>query len=76
VYTLPPAAESGTREIGGGSLIVFSGGGRGFFGMVNRKRLIFNTAQVRVNPCRRGKPEDFSGNVGSFAMEVRWNRAR
>ncbi len=72
VYTfafLP--AESGTREIGGGSLIVSVEEGRGFFGMVNRKRLIFNTAQVRVNPLPgRGKPEDFSGNVGSFAMEV------
>ena len=65
-------AETGVKEVGGGSVIVSVRDGSDFFSMLRQRRIIFETSPVKVKPLpEKGRPADFSGNVGSFTMEVK-----
>lgn len=64
-------AESGEKSIGGGSAIVSVITGGGFFNMVKNVSLRFEKSNVSVLPLPlKGRPANFSGNVGHFTMTV------
>ncbi len=63
----------GTSSIGGGSAGVnFSAADQNqFFSFPQSREVVFDTREVTVLPLpEAGKPADFSGNVGQFAMAV------
>jgi len=69
-YILVPAS-SGNFKIGGGSIIISTNSGNGFFGFPRRKRLIFDYKNISVlNLPKKNIPNGFKGNVGDFKMSV------
>ncbi|MDR3237849.1 MAG: BatD family protein, partial [Spirochaetia bacterium] len=69
-YVLVPA-ESGEKQVGACSVIFTTQSGNSFFDMGRQSRLEFDNVRVRVKPLpKEGKPDYFSGNVGSFTMKV------
>ncbi|PKL39801.1 MAG: hypothetical protein CVV44_06150 [Spirochaetae bacterium HGW-Spirochaetae-1] len=67
--------QTGSLETGGGSVIMSAERRDGFFGMMDRKRIIFDTGSLEVLPLpEKGKPADFPGNVGTFTMKLDYDR--
>jgi len=64
--------EKGVHQIGGGAVEVAVEMARGFFSMSGRKRIVFPYKKINVIPIPvNGKPENFTGDVGEFKIEVK-----
>ena len=73
-YVVVPALE-GSLKIGGGQAVVGITGGRRFFEFMNREQVAFDTVTLKVVPLPiKGRPDNFSGNVGSYKLEVNYDK--
>lgn len=69
-FILLPAMP-GAHEAGGGNAVVSLSYGDSFFSFPRRARIGFEKKTIRVLPLpQAGRPENFSGNVGDFSMEL------
>jgi hypothetical protein len=69
--------ERGSFPIGGGSVLLTVEQPDRFFSLKfsRRRRITFDAERVRVVPLpERGKPEGFQGNVGSFDIELEYDK--
>jgi len=69
-YCLIPEL-TGSRETGGGSMLVTAEQERGFFSRPVQGELLFPEKKLMVIPLpAKGKPSGFSGDVGEFKLEA------
>jgi hypothetical protein len=69
-FILLPAMP-GAHEAGGGNAMVALSYGDSFFSFPRRARIGFEKKTIRVLPLpQNGRPDNFSGNVGDFTMEL------
>lgn len=69
-YCLIPEI-TGTMSTGGGSMLASSGNNRSFFSRTVQSKLLFPEKKLRVLPLPlKGKPKDYSGDVGEFKLEA------
>jgi len=73
-YVVVPALE-GSLKIGGGRAVVAIAGGRRFFEFMNQEQIGFDTVTLKVVSLPvKGRPGNFSGNVGSYKLEVNYDK--
>lgn len=74
-FAVVPAAP-GKVTIGGGQVAVAIEDPGSFFDFMRQGRVDFDTVTLKVKELpRRGRPSDFSGNVGTYTLEVDYDRS-
>ncbi|HOP29066.1 MAG TPA: BatD family protein [Spirochaetota bacterium] len=64
------AAESGSHDIGGGSIVVSGETGGGFFSQLVRKDIRFPKKKITVRSLpSKNRPKNFNGDVGEFSIQ-------
>lgn len=73
-FAVVPAA-TGTLNIGGGTAVIAVENPSSFFDFQRQARVDFETLPLKVkNLPEKGRPDKFSGNVGTYTLQVEYNR--